>query len=134
MLGLHSRQLAGVGTGLPGHRRPTLRAPLVGNCEEVLAHELPEPLLVIPWGNHRWRFILGHHQRRFHHRLQLLVPCILPQVVDDAEYQLTLLPVHSNQQRVVHDIDGLQAQAQEWILLEKDVSWIPMNYDLSIYV
>lgn len=109
----HSRQLggvAGVSTGLAGHRRWILRAPVIWNCQEVLAHEFPESLLVIPGGNHRWQFILGHHQRRFHHCLQLLVPCILPQVVDDAKYELMLLPVHSNQQRVVHNIDRLQAQ------------------------
>ena len=76
--------------------------------EEVLGHELAEALLVILGGNDGGGRVFGDDQGRLDPRLQLLVPRVLTQIVDDPEHHLLSLLVHSHQQRVIHDVYRLK--------------------------
>ena len=88
----------------------TSGGPLVRDGEEVPRHGLPEPLFVLDRRNHGGGLILGAPQdpRGLHPCLQLLVPGVLPQEVDDANHQLFFLLVDTDQKGVIHDIERLQ--------------------------
>jgi len=88
----------------------TSGGPLVRDGEEVPRHGLPEPLFVLDRRNHGGGLMLGRPQdpRGLHPCLQLLVPGILPQEVDDANHKLFFLLVDTDQKGVIHDIQRLQ--------------------------
>ena len=79
----------------------------------MLGHELAEALLVILGGNDGGGGVLRDDQGRLDPRLQLLVPRVLTQIVDDPEHNLLSLLVHSHQQRVIHDVYRLKRSQRD---------------------
>lgn len=61
-------------------------------------HELTEPFLVFPWGDHRGQGVPRDVEGCLDPGLELLVPSVLTEVVYDPAYELSLLSVNANQQ------------------------------------
>lgn len=72
------------------------RAPMIWNAYKMGVDELSESLLVLYGGDYGGQLILGDDKWGFHPGLELLVPCILSEVVYDATNKFTPLSIHSH--------------------------------------
>ncbi|EYU23939.1 hypothetical protein MIMGU_mgv1a017503mg [Erythranthe guttata] len=70
---------------------------MIWHTQEVCIYKFPESLFVLNWRDNSWLLVFRNNERRFDQILELLIPCILPQIVYYATSQFPALSIHSHE-------------------------------------